>query len=855
MEKIFSYTKIFTILLSVLYILGLIAGFYNLETILSIFVFIVLASIILFSKFDKKKTIILFLIFFFGMYKAHNSYNFNNTLKKIKADNIKILEQIVSSKDISNKNQRIKFYVKAKDAIIFNPKQNVEYKNLNSKILVSVDYNSEIEKKIIIGDYVEIKGKLRYPKLSTNPYQFNYKQYLLNNDCLNILYGDNETLKVLAEPEFSFKNLNESWFFILKKFEQIRLKILEKHSKNIPSDRLKILGGLVFGDETVNPDDKIKEDFKNSGLLHLLAASGLNVALIYGIWWSIASLIKIPYNFTILTGACFVVLYTFMTGFPPSIIRAGIIILFILFGKIIDRNVNSVALIFFAGFLILLFNPKMLFDVGFQLSFAVTLGLIICCPAVIEKFKKKDEEYKEKFKTKPKLLRYVYYLFSPVNLISVVLVPFVAQLWVIPLQMHYFNNFAPLSIFANIAVVPFIGILSFIGFISSIIALIPHLNTPIVCLFDSIANPLLLLLIKVSEFFASFKYSVISTIGLNFLQVFEFWGIILVLTLNLKNNFKNKKYKVSLFILMSLFILSFIQTDMFSKNPEIIMFDVENADCFLIKSPKHKYIMIDTGRKTYRGLTDAEIIINKYLKNKRINNLKHLIITHFDIDHSGGTIDILKNIKTENVIIQKEETKSEYSREILKYLNSSSINCATAKNNEIIYSEPDFEIITLKPEIKKHIDKNKIDNETSIITLLKYKNKNILFMADSGIDGFEAVKKYLPEKIDVIKIGHHGAKGVINNDMIKLIKPDYALISSKEDDYNHPHIKILNLLYSSGVKVFSSKDYGFTKFIIENDDIKFYHYNKFKRKIEKILIPKEDNSVDSYIKQFVRDNS
>ena len=108
----------------------------------------------------------------------------------------------------------------------------------------------------------------------------------------------------------------------------------------------------VFGNETINPDEKIKEDFKNSGLLHLLAASGLNVALIFGIWWWIAMLFRIPYNFSIFLGAVFVILYTFMTGFPPSILRASCMLLFVLFGKLIDRNVNPVALVFFVGFLI-----------------------------------------------------------------------------------------------------------------------------------------------------------------------------------------------------------------------------------------------------------------------------------------------------------------------------------------------------------------------------------------------------------------------------------------------------------------------------------------------------------------------
>ena len=856
MKTLFSYKKIFTVLLSVLYIFGLTASFYNFEVIFSIIAFVLLTCLVIFLNFDFKKVIILYFIFFTGILRADNSYKIDNVLKDIKADNVVIKGQIVSSKDISNKNNRVKFYLKTNDITIKNERTDTNYNNINSKILVSLDMADLIEDKIIIGDYIELQGKISYPAEATNPHQFDYKRYLLNNDCTNVFYGNYKTLKITGEPSFSIKNPKECWYYTLKKFELTRIKILEKHSKNLPPDRLKILGGLVFGDETINPDEKIKEDFKNSGLLHLLAASGLNVTLIYGIWWQIASLIKFPYRLSILTGALFVILYTFMTGFPPSIIRAGIIILFILFGKLIDRKADSVALIFFAAFLILLCSPKMLFDIGFQLSFIVTFGLIVCCPVVISKFSNIEENYKNRHKNKPKLVRYFLYLFSPVNLISAAVVPLVAQLWVIPLQLHYFNNFAPMSVFANIAVVPFIGILSFIGFVSSIIALIPNISDFIIFLFDAVANPLLLLLIKISEFFASFKFSLVSTSGLNFIQIFAAWVVILIFTLNLKNNFQNKKHKLLLCLFLILFAASFIKSDIFSKNPEIIMFDVQNADCFLIKTPKHKYIMIDTGNKTYKGISSAQTVINRYLKNERINKLEYLIVSHFDIDHAGGVIDILDNTEVKNVLIQKEEIKSQTSKEILEYLKENNFNYKVAKNNEIIYTEPDFKIISYKPEIKT-VNKDKEDNKTSVVILVTYKDKNILFMADSDVEGFNSIKSNLPENINIIKIGHHGAKGVIDKSMLDKIKPEYALISAGENKFNHPCFETLKLLYENNVNVFSSKNYGFIRIILNEDKIIFKHFNKFKRKQEKIIITDYEKlfTEEQYIKGFIKENS
>ena len=834
MKELFSYTKLFTILLSIFYISGLVGYFFEIEILILIVVFVILCVLIWFLNLDFKKVLILFFVFSFGLLRAHQSSKLPDIIGDVVSNNTMFFGKIISSKDISAKNNKIKFYISAQSAKI----SDKNYENLNTKILISMPNDASNE--FVIGDKVKIKGKLRHPKSPTNPYQFDYKRYLLNNGVKDIVYA--ETLEKIGEIKFN----EDKWLYTLRKFEKIRNDILEKHSKYVKSPRLEILGGIVFGSETIKPDEEIKENFKNSGLLHLLAASGLNVALIYGIWYWIASLIRFPYNLSILIGAVLVVFYTFMTGFPPSILRASIMLLFVLFGKIVDRNANSLALIFFVGLLMLLFSPKMLFDVGFQLSFVVTIGLVVCVPVVVEKFDKLDKKYKEKYKKSSRIKKYFSSLFSPTALVGVVSIPLVAQFFVIPLQMHYFNSFTPFSLLANIAVVPFIGILSFIGFVSSIFSFVPILNEPIIQIFDSIANPLLALLIKISEFFSSFKFSLFTTMGLNLFQIFLFWSIGLIATLNLKNNFKNKKQSIVLLSCLLIFFASFIQ---FKDNHlEIMMFDVENADSFLIKTPKNNYILIDTGKKSYRGISDAQMVINKYLKNERIPKIKTLIITHFDADHCAGAVDILKENKVEEIIIKNENSKSQISKELIEYLKEKKLNYKTAKNNETIYDEDNLKIKTFTFDFNN-------DNESSIITLLNYKDKNLLFMGDSGVLGYENIKNYLPNKIEIIKIGHHGAKNSINNEMIKNLKPNYALISVGFNKFNHPHYSTIETLKENDVQIISTKNLGFSKFDVDANKIQYFDGNKKTLKNLQINKNEEQDFFNSkYIEEFISKN-
>ena len=211
------------------------------------------------------------------------------------------------------------------------------------------------------------------------------------------------------------------------------------------SPNIEVLGGIVFGDDAINPPDLIKTSFINSGLLHILAASGMNVSIIFGIWYFIGTRLRLNYRFVILVGAVLVGFYTLMTGMGPSVLRAALMIEFVIFGKLIDRAADSIALIFLVALLLLLYDPAMINDVGFQLSFVVTFALIYCVPPVLDRIKNKPANF----------------------LAGAVLIPFVAQLWAAPIQMFYFNNFATYSVLANLAITPFIMLISFGGFLGS----------------------------------------------------------------------------------------------------------------------------------------------------------------------------------------------------------------------------------------------------------------------------------------------------------------------------------------------------------------------------------------------------
>lgn len=728
-----------------------ILSYFNDNAILTSTLITIIASIIILKNIIPAKYVFCWIfVFYFGFFNAYFKIHPTDNLVTYANDKVELKGQIISIPK-SNDKQKTKFF--------FNVYE-VNSSEIKGKTLVTISAEDRDFSNFQIGDFYSIKGSLKTPFKAGNPSQFDYGKYLRNFSAYTVLYADKSNCTAI-QKELGFK-----WKF-LQNLNILRNKIIDVHSINLKSPEIEILGGIVFGDDAIAPPEFIKASFINSGLLHILAASGMNVAFIYGFWVFFLKRFRTPYRFTILSGMVLIILYTFMTGLGASVIRAALMLLFILLGKLIDRDAHSISLLAVVAMLMLIYNPAYINDVGFQLSFIVTFGLLTTANIILSRYKS-----------------------SKINdfLLGLILIPIVAQIWVAPIQMFYFNTFSTYSIFANILSMPFLSVVSFGGFISSIFAIFTPYTNHICSFIDFILNYFLKAIVTISDFFASLPNSLITTTHPSVLQIAIYYTIILRLTFAIKTSF-NKKIAISCLSLLILLGISLINIP--DKNLEIITFDVQNADCFLIKTPQNKYFIIDTGRAAFRGgKAQANSIIIKYLKDRGIKNIEGLVITHFDNDHSGGAADIMKNVNVKNVYVNSFDDKTMTSVEIYKTIKSKNIPAKIPTGN--IYKEQNLDLTT-------YIANSKADNEKSIITLLTYNNFNMLFMGDAGIIAFEDIKKNLPHNIEVLKVGHHGGAKVVNQEMLEYINPEISIISTGPNAFGHPNRRTLDILRNTTI--------------------------------------------------------
>ena len=266
-----------------------------------------------------------------------------------------------------------------------------------------------------------------------------------------------------------------------------------------------------------------------------------------------------------------------------------------------------------------------------------------------------------------------------------------------------------------------------------------------------------------------------------------------------------------------------------SHNLEIIAFDVQNADSFLIKTPENKYFMIDTGKAPFQsGNSQAKIIMLKYLKDRGIKKLEGVIVTHFDNDHSGGTPEIITGTKVKTLYLNSKNTDTQTGANVYKAIKQTHQKYKLAENNKEIYHEKDLKIKTYKANITGKDE----SNGNSIITLLSYKNFDILFMGDAGIDAFEQVKKDIPNNVEVLKVGHHGGPKVVNNDMLQHLNNQVSLISTGINYFGHPNKGTLDILRNT--EILRTDLLNSIKISSDGNTYKTYNYNPEKKKYQAI---------------------
>ena len=625
----------------------------------------------------------------------------------------------------------------------------------NKKILINIKMSQDIP-SIKYGDSLYIEGEFKQPEEARNYKGYNYKQYLKTKKIIGTV--ELEKAKIL-------KSSNGSFIHNIQKY------IKDTINGTLTDEEGNLLLAILLGDKDKLSED-IQESFKTSNLSHMLAVSGAHVSyIILGLTYVLQNSIIGKKNGKIV---CIIFLLAFMaiTNFTPSVTRACIMAILTLFSSIIYRKSDVYTNISVAALITLIFNPYSLLDLGFQLSYGGTIGIIIFIKRIQEK------------KSNSKVVNYIK---------QMALVSIYANIIIIPIMMYHFNTVSFTFIISNIMASPILGIIVITGFLFIIASITVKPLTRLIAIF---IKPILSILIKISQICSKLPFSNILVVTPYMFNVISYYAIILYCIKSKKNN----KCKIIICLLIVLILINFI-IYIFPQKLRIFFIDVGQGDSTLIITPDKKTVLIDGGGSD--SFDVGEKVLLPYLLDRRILKVDYVLISHFDTDHCGGILTIMEKVKVKNIIISEQAEHSENYERFKKLMIHKKIRLIEVKKGDKIkigrYSE--FKILFPTSRL---LSENPLNNN-SIVAQFNYNNFKMLFTGDIEKLAEQQILKTEKAEIraDILKVAHHGSKTSSIPEFIKAVRPKIALIGvGKNNTFGHPNQQTIKNLENIKCRIY-----------------------------------------------------
>lgn len=581
---------------------------------------------------------------------------------------------------------------------------------IKSKEKIIGSYYSKEPLNVSLGDKITFQGTLSKPKNNTIPNTFNYRKYLYNHHVYYLVKIDN--IKVISKTrsvKYKVKN------YIVKRSEKF------KHSDYFKA--------FLIGDKSEMDDYSI---FQKNGVSHLFAISGMHLSFLSGI---VLFVFK-KSRFKEILACIFLISFSMITNYSASIYRSLLLFIYIVLNKKLDLRISTVNVLLLVVCTLLIFNPLIIYDMGFLYSVSVSLGLIL-----FNKYMKKN-----------------YF-------VNMFLTSFIAFLFSLPITLYYNYEINLMQIINNVVIVPLVSIIIY--------------PLTILTFIFSFLEPTLNVLISILKFISTHLIMINIIVPKVSLIFYFIYYVFLFMFLKTNRNI--------FILLIIIYTLCIKAKPLIDFNTYVYFLDVGQGDSSLIYS-KHKVILIDTGGNDNIKVSDNTI---KFLKSTGKSKINYLVLTHGDYDHMGETINLVNNIKIEKVIFNCGEF-NDLEKDLIKVLDKKKIphySCIKELNID------DNKLYFLNN--KNYGNEN--DNSSVIYTKLNNHKFLFMGDAGIEVEE-DLIEKYKLQDIDVLKVGHHGSKTSSGKEFINEINPKYSIISvGKNNRYGHPNKKVLNVLEDSKI--------------------------------------------------------
>lgn len=669
-------------------------------------------------------------------------------------------------------------------------------------IIVYLD-RKYIKDEIDIGDEIEVFGQFEKLKEASNEASFSPKNYY--NSRLIFIAFRGEYFKILKKSNNIFNSIRKN---LIKKCLDIKNK--------------KISGFIIaftLGDKSYL--DKEQYDlFKNNGIAHILAISGLHTSLLgLSIYNFLKKSLKFSYFISGLISSIILFLYLNLIIDGISVYRAIFMLIVLFISLYRGRSYDLLSILFFVASIVCFFNPFIYLQISFMLSFFSVFSLAI------------SSEYI----AKPLIyIFFSYYGYRKNNIIKNLIYYFITlvfmQIVSIPITVYYFNYIPIYSIIINIIVLSLLPILACSSFISLFVDIFYIKNF---CLNN--IKFIIIIYETICYFIDKFKYRILIArfdMAKYILYYFSIGVFILIINFKFKDRSlesikKRKKYiyRYCMYICILLLILFGILFLKNNKYNEIDFFDVGQGDGIYLNICGND-ILIDFGSSNNEKL--YENTLRPFLLSRGIKDIEYAFITHAHKDHYSAILKLIEEgeIKVKKLYLPKVLDKKQ--KNISKIAGYKNIDLEYIISGEkISINDANFTCISPMEALKTNDT-----NENSIVLLYEIYGYKFLFTGDMTMFNEKLVLKNnkfnkLIEDIDILKVAHHGSYGSSSIDFLYKLSPEYAIISyAKFNRYGHPHKETIKRLKSLDIDILETAVQGQIKVKIKKNKFLIESFKK-----------------------------
>ena len=535
-----------------------------------------------------------------------------------------------------------------------------------------------------------------------------------------------------------------------------------------------LVKGLLIGarDEI---DNHIFRHFSRSGVIHVLAVSGLHVGFILLIVWAVAALLRLPRNwiYPLLIAATW--LYAFMTGLGEPVVRAATMASLVIVALMLDRPLSPPNFLAAAALFILWIRPGAVFKPGFQLSFSAVAGIFYLYP----KWQKAVSGFSILQKWRP--IKWGVSLF---------LVSVAAQLGSLPFSLYHFGVLPYAGLLINLIVIPAV----FLIVATSFLALLPLEWAS--KSFVTLAESTLKLLLELTQWLSTQAAAYVEHWhpSLRFLLLAAVAIILIV-------EFKKVKWRYSLLLVLLGILNATVWWDIFFRPPalQVTFLDVGQGDAAMVRMPSGRTLLVDAGPAPPVPSPFLPPVVQYCVRNQ-IRTVEMVVISHPHLDHYGGLEHLLEVVKIKKIVVA--DTGNQHPKRYKAMLNRAQSRGAAihiAKRGDILNDFYPVQLWVLGPA-PEHVHSPKDWNRASLILQVRYGKQAILFMGDAE----RTAEKHILGFKDILgasllKVGHHGSATSSTPSFLMAVQPHFAVLSlGVLNKFNHPSPLVVQRLKQIG---------------------------------------------------------